>query len=68
MRSAVGSSLMSRSASGSPVHWSIPDPAREGDNDDETYPAFERTADELASRIPFLLELIAHTPSHQEVG
>ena len=50
------------------VHWSIPDPAREGENDDETYPAFERTADELASRIRFLLELIAHTPSHQEVG
>ena len=50
------------------VHWSIPDPAREGENDDETYRAFERTADELASRIRFLLELIAHTPSHQEVG
>jgi ArsR family transcriptional regulator, arsenate/arsenite/antimonite-responsive transcriptional repressor / arsenate reductase (thioredoxin) len=43
------------------VHWSIPDPAREGDTDEETYPAFERTADELATRIPFLLELIAHT-------
>ena len=50
------------------VHWSIPDPAREGENDEETYAAFERTADELASRIPFLLELISHTPSHQEVG
>ena len=50
------------------VHWSIPDPAREGDDDDATYPAFERTADELADRIPFLLELIAHTASHQEVG
>jgi ArsR family transcriptional regulator, arsenate/arsenite/antimonite-responsive transcriptional repressor / arsenate reductase (thioredoxin) len=41
------------------VHWSIPDPAREGGSDDETYPAFERTADELADRIRFLLELIA---------
>jgi ArsR family transcriptional regulator, arsenate/arsenite/antimonite-responsive transcriptional repressor / arsenate reductase (thioredoxin) len=41
------------------VHWSIPDPSREGDSDDETYPAFERTADELAGRITFLLELIA---------
>jgi len=40
------------------VHWSIPDPAREGDTDEETYPAFVRTADELATRIPFLLELI----------
>jgi protein-tyrosine-phosphatase/DNA-binding transcriptional ArsR family regulator len=41
-----------------PVHWSIPDPARAGDTDELTYPAFERTASELAQRIPFLLELI----------
>jgi protein-tyrosine-phosphatase len=49
---------------GSPalIHWSIPDPAREGDSDKETYSAFERTAEELATRIPFLLELIAPTP------
>jgi protein-tyrosine-phosphatase/DNA-binding transcriptional ArsR family regulator len=40
------------------VHWSIPDPAREGDTDEQTYPAFRRTATELAARIPFLLELI----------
>src|SRR5918994_1661871 len=37
------------------VHWSIPDPARAGDGDEETYPAFQRTADELAARIPFLI-------------
>ena len=43
------------------IHWSIPDPAREGDDDEQTYPAFERTADELATRIAFLLELIDHT-------
>jgi protein-tyrosine-phosphatase len=49
------------------IHWSIPDPAREGDNDDETLPAFERTADELAERIPFLLQLIEHTLPSQEV-
>jgi ArsR family transcriptional regulator, arsenate/arsenite/antimonite-responsive transcriptional repressor / arsenate reductase (thioredoxin) len=49
------------------VHWSIPDPAREGDNDEETLAAFERTADELAARIPFLLELIEHDLSSQEV-
>lgn len=42
------------------IHWSIPDPAREGDCDQETYPAFERTADELGTRIAFLLELIEH--------
>ena len=40
------------------VHWSVPDPAREGDSDEETLPAFARTGDELASRIPFLLELM----------
>ena len=40
------------------VHWSIPDPARTGDTDEQTYPAFERTARELAQRIPFVLELI----------
>jgi protein-tyrosine-phosphatase len=43
------------------IHWSIPDPAREGDSDEQTYPGFERTAAELATRIAFLLELIDHT-------
>lgn len=43
------------------IHWSIPDPAREGDTDSETYPAFERTAAELETRIGFLLQLIDHT-------
>jgi protein-tyrosine-phosphatase/DNA-binding transcriptional ArsR family regulator len=50
------------------IHWSIPDPAREGSTDEETYPAFERTAAELATRIPFLLELIAQTMQAQEVS
>jgi protein-tyrosine-phosphatase/DNA-binding transcriptional ArsR family regulator len=50
------------------IHWSIPDPARQGRTDAETYPAFERTADELANRIPFLLELIASTAPPQEVS
>jgi protein-tyrosine-phosphatase/DNA-binding transcriptional ArsR family regulator len=40
------------------VHWSIPDPAGQGGSDEESYPAFESTADELATRLPFLLELI----------
>lgn len=40
------------------IHWSIPDPAREGDGDEQTYPAFERTAEELATRVAFLFELI----------
>ena len=50
------------------IHWSIPDPAREGATDEESYPAFERTADELAGRIPYLLDLIEHGLSTQEVS
>ncbi len=45
------------------VRWSIPEPVSEGDSDEETLvAAFERTADELAERIPFLLDLIEHNP------
>jgi ArsR family transcriptional regulator, arsenate/arsenite/antimonite-responsive transcriptional repressor / arsenate reductase (thioredoxin) len=40
------------------AHWSIADPAAEGDDDAATYPAFERTAVELENRIPYLLDLI----------
>ena len=47
------------------AHWSIPDPALEAGSDDATYPAFERTAQELESRIGFLLrQLIA--PAERE--
>jgi protein-tyrosine-phosphatase len=44
------------------AHWSMPDPAApaEGRSDAESLAAFERTADELESRIPFLIgELIS---------
>jgi protein-tyrosine-phosphatase/DNA-binding transcriptional ArsR family regulator len=37
------------------VHWSLPDPAQEGASERESYPAFQRTADELEARIRFLL-------------
>jgi protein-tyrosine-phosphatase len=37
------------------VHWSVPDPALEGPTDRRSYPAFERTAVELETRIGFLL-------------
>ena len=44
------------------IHWSIPDPAAEPGSDDETYPAFVRTAVELETRIRYLLVTIrAHT-------
>jgi protein-tyrosine-phosphatase len=35
------------------VHWSVPDPA--GESGQADYPAFERTAAELDTRIRFLL-------------
>jgi protein-tyrosine-phosphatase len=43
------------------IHWSIPDPAREPGSDEETLPAFERTAAELCTRIDFLIEAIDPT-------
>jgi protein-tyrosine-phosphatase/DNA-binding transcriptional ArsR family regulator len=44
------------------AHWSMPDPATEGDTDEASYPAFTRTAEELESRIPFLIaELMPRT-------
>lgn len=49
------------------IHWSIRDPAREPGTDDETLPAFERTAAELETRIGFLLEAIKHTDSQEEI-
>jgi protein-tyrosine-phosphatase len=42
------------------IHWSIADPAREGDTDEETYPAFQCTAEHLETRIGFLIRLIEH--------
>jgi protein-tyrosine-phosphatase/DNA-binding transcriptional ArsR family regulator len=48
------------------THWSVPDPAREPGSDEETLPAFERTATELGSRIGFLIEAIEQTTTSQE--
>jgi len=44
------------------VHWSVPDPALEGPDNRASYPAFERTATELETRIGFLLHLLAEQP------
>jgi len=49
------------------IHWSVRDPAREPGTDDETLPAFERTAAELETRIGFLLKAIEETTGTQEV-
>lgn len=44
------------------AHWSIPDPAADGAG----YPAFVRTADELTTRIPFLIHTLEHTQMSSE--
>jgi len=45
------------------IHWSIANPAT-GDSDDVTYPLFQQTAAELATRIEFLLAALAdRTPT-----
>jgi ArsR family transcriptional regulator, arsenate/arsenite/antimonite-responsive transcriptional repressor / arsenate reductase (thioredoxin) len=42
------------------VHWSVPDPALEGTTNRTSYPAFERTAAELETRIGFQFLLLAN--------
>jgi hypothetical protein len=45
------------------IHWSIPNPAT-GEPDDVTYPLFQQTAAELATRIDFLLAALSdRTPA-----
>jgi ArsR family transcriptional regulator, arsenate/arsenite/antimonite-responsive transcriptional repressor / arsenate reductase (thioredoxin) len=45
------------------VHWSLPDPAQAGSTARASYPAFERTAAELDTRIRFLLPLLGLRPT-----
>jgi protein-tyrosine-phosphatase/DNA-binding transcriptional ArsR family regulator len=40
------------------IHWSIPNPAADGADDDATYPLFQQVAAEVATRIGFLLAVI----------
>jgi protein-tyrosine-phosphatase/DNA-binding transcriptional ArsR family regulator len=47
------------------VHWSIADPSNPAASDDESYPAFQEVAIELATRIRFLLFTI-RTKAHQQ--
>jgi protein-tyrosine-phosphatase len=50
------------------IHWSIADPAREPGSDEETLPAFERTAAELSTRIGFLVDAIEQTTTTTPSG
>jgi protein-tyrosine-phosphatase/DNA-binding transcriptional ArsR family regulator len=49
------------------IHWSIPEPAHEPGSDEETLPAFERTAAELRIRVGFLIGAIEATTTSREV-
>jgi hypothetical protein len=46
------------------VHWSITDPAAEATANPGGYPAFVRTADDLNTRIQFLLYAIEYAPTN----
>ena len=46
------------------IHWSIADPALEGDGD-ESYPAFQRTAAEIEERVRFLIHVIQQQPARR---
>ena len=46
------------------IHWSIPNPAAGDADDDASYPLFQQTAAELATRIGFLLAALSdRTPT-----
>ncbi len=49
------------------VHWSIADPSNPAASDDDSYPAFQEVAIELAKRIRFLLFTIPTSAHQQEV-
>jgi protein-tyrosine-phosphatase len=45
------------------IHWSLPDPSLAGSSNRATYPAFERTASELATRLEFRFSEFTSTPT-----
>jgi ArsR family transcriptional regulator, arsenate/arsenite/antimonite-responsive transcriptional repressor / arsenate reductase (thioredoxin) len=44
------------------IHWSIPDPAASGGNDDATLPVFRDTAAEVERRMTYLLAGLGALP------
>ncbi len=48
------------------AHWSIADPAADDTDDEQSYPAFVRTADELSTRVDFLMATIEHNHTGKE--
>jgi protein-tyrosine-phosphatase len=46
-------------------HWSMPDPAAEGASDSDTCAAFERTADEIETRVGLLIAELTTTKAER---
>jgi protein-tyrosine-phosphatase len=51
------------------IHWSIADPASEEGSDEDSYPAFRRTAADIQTRVGFLFHLneIISGPGGQQI-
>ncbi|HEU5420262.1 MAG TPA: ArsR family transcriptional regulator [Streptosporangiaceae bacterium] len=49
------------------LHWSIPDPAASAGAGQDSYPAFQRMAAELETRIGFLLAVLGASPARVSV-
>ena len=49
------------------IHWSVPNPAQDGESDGDTYQAFAQMTVDVETRVRFLLHLIEHTPTNPEV-
>jgi protein-tyrosine-phosphatase/DNA-binding transcriptional ArsR family regulator len=47
------------------IHWSIADPALAGDINEESYPAFQRTATDIEGRVRFMLHAIRQQPARR---
>ncbi len=43
------------------AHWSMADPAAAAENDEDSYPVFVRTADEIESRVDLLIAELTHS-------
>jgi protein-tyrosine-phosphatase/DNA-binding transcriptional ArsR family regulator len=52
---------------GAPVtaHWSMPDPAAASGSDEDSYPAFARTAAEIEARVELLIPQLTHQPEDE---
>jgi protein-tyrosine-phosphatase len=50
------------------AHWSMADPAAEGSDEDTSYPAFVRTADEIEGRVGLLIAQLTSEKLNERKG